>query len=241
MKRNIIISLCIILLLTACTGNDSEVYQPKSSDVSLETWADLYPQQFEKWQDSVHGQAFLEGDENAPGCTDCHDDPESGEIETAVFHLDVPNRCARCHSDETMMSQYDISPDVYDTYQADYHGTTIAYYRLEDPDTHRYEAVCSDCHGSHETLSVEDANAAVHADNLLTTCQKCHHDAPTNFSTAFGHYRPARNPVSTAETPVLFWVKLFYQALIPLVLIPMAFFIVLDVSFRLKERKNHDE
>ena len=151
--RNIYIGVWLAILLSACSANAGlAVYEPEASDVPLETWEELYPIEYADWADSVHGQAYLAGDSNAPACTDCHSDPETGEVRTTAFNLDIPNRCGSCHSDEEMMSEYEISADVYDTYLADYHGTTIAYYHAMGTDTLRYEAVCSDCHGSHAVV-----------------------------------------------------------------------------------------
>lgn len=243
MRRRVLLVLLITMFLAACTSRgDESSYQPDESDTDLEEWAERYPIQYEEWAASQHGQAYLDGNEDAPACLDCHDDPDTEEIKTAAFRLDIPNRCARCHSDADKMSEYDISADVYQTYEADYHGTTIKYYRDTAPDTWRYEAVCSDCHGSHEIYGPEDAKSTVSTDNLLGTCQTCHHDASVNFTTAFGHYRPARSPASSLESPLIFWVKLFYQVLIPVILASMIGYIVLDLRHsRAQQRTDHDK
>ena len=231
--------LFLIAFLAACSNTNriSTSFQP-APDVDLEAMAVKYPFEYDAWADSVHGEAYLSGDENAPSCTDCHADPASGEIRTAAFQLDIPNRCGRCHGDETLMADYEISSDVYDTYLADYHGTTIAYYQAINSENYRYEAVCSDCHGSHAIYPADDWQSLVNPLNLQTTCQKCHHDVSENFTAAFGHYRPSRSPASLAESPVIFWVKLFYQIMIPIALGGMVGFIVLDIRFRLKKRKS---
>lgn len=230
----------LLVLLSACgAGEDLARYAPAQPLADLEAWAERYPLQYDEWEASAHGQAYLAGKTGAPLCTDCHGDPENGEIRTAAFRLEIPGRCARCHADATLMAGAGLSSDVYATYLADYHGTTIDYYRLAAPSTWRYEAVCSDCHGSHEVYAVDDARAAVSPANLAAACQKCHHGAPQGFASAFGHYRPAASPVSSAESPVLFWVKLFYQALIPVVLGSMAGYIGLDLRHRARQRKPH--
>ena len=190
----------LLALLTACSKAETTAYVP-AGEVDLEAMAAEYPMQYEQWADSVHGDAYRSGDTNAPACLDCHADPASGEIQTAAFQLDIPNRCARCHGDADLMAGYDVSADVYDTYLADYHGTTIAYYQATDPDTYRYEAVCSDCHGSHAIYAPDDWQSSVNELNLATTCQTCHHDAPENFATAFGHYRPRPHPRSPTPNP----------------------------------------
>ena len=94
--------------------------------------------------------------------------------------------------------------------------------------------------GAMRWYAPKDERSSVNEANLASTCQTCHHDATDNFASAFGHYRPARTPVSSAESPVLFWVKLFYQALMPVMLGSMIFYIVLDIRFRLKQRRAHN-
>lgn len=239
--RKSMTGILMLLLLAACSPSpDLSIYAPDTADVPLRVWMRTYPIQFQEWSESVHGTAYLDGDTNAPTCNDCHDAPETAVFD-AAFHLEIPDRCGRCHSDQEMMSGYDISADVYATYLADYHGTTIAYFHATKSDSVRYEAVCSDCHGSHAVFAPDDERSSVNAVNLTATCQKCHHDATTAFTSAFGHYRPALTPVSSAESPVVFWVKLFYQVLTPIVLGAMALYVTLDIRFRLKNRKNpHD-
>lgn len=143
MKR-VLIGVWLPALLAGCTTTtDLSVYEPEASELTPEDWRTAFPIEYGDWSASVHGEAYLAGDTNAPGCTGCHDDPATADIRSAAFHLEIPARCARCHSDEEMMSPYNISADVYDTYLADYHGTTIAYYQAMDPGSLRYEAVCS--------------------------------------------------------------------------------------------------
>jgi 5-methylcytosine-specific restriction endonuclease McrA len=243
MRRSILLALLAALFLAACSGpgTPASTYVPEDSDIDLSEWAERYPAEYADWEQSVHGQAYLSGDTDAPACTDCHADPDSGEIQTAAFRLDIPNRCARCHVDESLMAVHDVPTDVYSTYVADYHGTTINYYHVTSPDTWRYEAVCSDCHNSHAILPPDDPESSVAPANLTETCSKCHHDAPEAFATAYGHYRPIRTPVSSADSPITFWVKLFYQALIPVILGCMVIFIAVDLRYRSKRKsEKHD-
>lgn len=243
MTKRLLLALLTAQLLAACSrgSGDATSYEPAPSDVTLEEWAERHPLEYKDWEASQHGQAYLAGDEDAPACTDCHGDPDTGEVHTAAFRLEIPGRCARCHADEALMSAHEVSADVYQTYLADYHGTTIEFYRDTSPDTWRFEAVCSDCHGSHAVNGPEVAKSSVAPANLTATCQKCHHDATASFTTAFGHYRPARTPVSSAETPLIFWVKLFYQVLTPVILGAMVGYIALDLRHRAKQRIDHDD
>ncbi len=236
------IALLIILgtaLLTACSSAQTSTPFVPSGEVDLAGWEATYPVEYEQWAGSVHGEAYLSGDTNAPTCNDCHDSPAQGEeIVTTTLHLETPARCARCHADSEMMADYEIADDVVETYLADFHGTTIQYYAETDLSAIRDEAVCSDCHGSHAVFAADDERSSVNAANLNATCANCHADAPEGFSSAYGHYRPVKSPASsTSDSTVVFIVKLAYQALIPLVLGGMLTYIALDIFFRIK-RKN---
>ena len=228
-------------LLSACTNNGitQSTYEPDSDEVSLVDWEESYPAQYADWADSVHGEAYLSGDTNAPTCNDCHDSPKEGVIvNTATFHLEIPSRCARCHNDDSLMEQYDIATDVYETYLADFHGTTINYYAQTDQTAIRDEAVCSDCHGSHAIYPQEDERSSVAKVNLQATCAQCHPNATESFTSAYGHYRPVQSPASsTSDSTIVFIVKLLYQALIPITLGGMLAYIVLDISFRARRKK----
>ncbi len=236
MKRTIVLSLLLLLALTGCAlvqgDSPQPAPRPAASSVKLEEMARLYPKEYSDWKDSVHGVAYLAGNTDTPGCTDCHGDPASGEIQTSAFHLEIPARCARCHDDAQLMAKYGVAADTYDSYRADYHGTTVEYYRTADPTTWRYEATCHDCHGSHAVYKVDDARSAVAPANLLATCQKCHQGAEPNFAaSAVGHFRTS----ASAATPVYIF-GLAYKILIPVILAGMLAYIALDIVHRLRTR-----
>lgn len=208
-----------------------EMMQPLcavSLQTGMATWATRYPRHYQDWQDSVHGRAYLSGNFDAPGCTDCHDDPAVGDIRTPSFRLDVPARCARCHADEQRMGRYKIRADVYATYRADYHGWTIDYYRHHRPFEWRYEPVCSDCHRSHAIYPAKDARSSIAPDNLLETCRRCHPLAEANFAAVTtGHFRIDRETSAAA-----YYIQAIYRVLIPAVIGSMALYVCLDVTSR---------
>jgi cytochrome b subunit of formate dehydrogenase len=84
-------------------------------------------------------------------CIDCHSDIEE------VPHAEKlqPASCADCHEDENA------------EYKQSIHG---AMGTMGNTDT----ATCSDCHGSHGILPVNDIASPVFKLNLATTCAKCH-------------------------------------------------------------------
>ncbi|MCB0296779.1 MAG: cytochrome b/b6 domain-containing protein, partial [Calditrichaeota bacterium] len=48
-------------------------------------------------------------------------------------------------------------------------------------------AKCSDCHGAHRILGVNNPNSMVGARNIVATCQKCHEDANARFTGYLTH------------------------------------------------------
>jgi 5-methylcytosine-specific restriction endonuclease McrA len=254
MKRTVSVGLCVLLLLAAVPsplmassraadpaqpGLDAagaEIILPAPGDpkplTAEQEWAMRYPREYKDWKDSVHGRAYRSGDIKAPGCTQCHDDPESAEIRTAAFRLSIPSRCANCHDDAKLMREHEVDTDVYASYRADYHGLTIDYYRSNGPSIWRYEAVCSDCHSSHAVYRASDSRSSVAPANLLRTCQQCHSGAEANFaSITTGHFRTDRD-----SSLLTYYIQLIYQILIPTVIGLMAAYIGLDISHRLRRK-----
>jgi hypothetical protein len=137
------------------------------------------------------------------------------------------------------MDKYGIPTQVLNTYVADFHGTTVKLFDETYPDQPTNKPVCTDCHGIHNIVKVDDPRAGVALrENLLTKCQRCHPDATTNFSSAWmSHYIP-----SPQKYPIVFYVNLFYKFFIPAVLGGMALFVLTDIyrriANRVKEERN---
>jgi hypothetical protein len=99
--------------------------------------------------------------------------------------------------------------------------------------------VCIDCHGVHNMKMVDDAESKVIKQNLLSTCQRCHPDASSNFTDSWlGHYQP-----SLEKFPAVYLVDLFYKIFIPAVLGFMVLFVFGDATRRLinRRREKKDE
>jgi hypothetical protein len=186
----------------------------------------------EAYKASVHGQALAEGNEDVPSCSNCHpahliEDPRSAE-----FRLNSPELCGECHADEQMMSHYDISTDVFDTYVSDFHGTTVQIFENTQPGEFTNKAVCSDCHGAHLILPATDENSSIMKANLAVTCQRCHPDANESFTASWlGHYRP-----DFEKFPLVTAVDWFYKLVIPGAVGFFVVFIGLDAYRTLIER-----
>jgi cytochrome b subunit of formate dehydrogenase len=110
----------------------------------------------EDFVESVHGKEILEeGNAKAAVCSDCHTTHEIINTSLDAFKLRTIDECGNCHEENLK------------TYRDSYHGKVTQL-------GHAYTAKCSDCHGSHLLLRVDDPESKVHPDNRLKTCQKCH-------------------------------------------------------------------
>lgn len=187
---------------------------------------------YDEYAQSVHGEALLEeSNEDVPTCIECHGVHNIGDPTTNLFRIRSPELCANCHANVDLMSKYDISTDVFDTYVADFHGTTVTLFDHTDPNAETNKAVCYDCHGVHKILAPDDPNAGI-KNNLLATCQQCHPDARANFPDAWtSHFEP-----SLEHNPFVYLVNLFYTILIPGVVGFFVFLVGTDIYRRLRHR-----
>ena len=196
------------------------------------TCAECHGTIFEEYRESVHGEALLEEDNpDVATCTDCHGVHAITDPGLAAFRNSSPELCGECHADEELMAEYDISTNVFDTYVADFHGTTVTLFEAQDPDVPTNKAVCFDCHGVHDIKHPEDPDAGIKA-NLLETCRECHPDANENFPNAWtSHYEP-----SLDHYPLVFLVNWFYRIVIPATVGFLGFIVVTDVYRRARDR-----
>jgi predicted CXXCH cytochrome family protein len=188
---------------------------------------------FDEYVQSVHGETLLAepGNADVPTCIECHGVHNINDPTTALFRIRSPELCATCHADPEMMNRYDVSTDVFDTYVADFHGTTVTLFANLDPTVETNKAVCYDCHGVHDIRRPDDPHAGIKA-NLLATCQQCHPDATANFPDSWtSHFRP-----SLQHNPLVYLVNLFYQLVIPATLVFLGFLISTDVYRRARLR-----
>jgi cytochrome c553 len=122
----------------------------------------------------VHHQAGL-------SCASCHGgDPNDDSMDAmspargfrgAPKRTQIPEFCARCHSDESAMRRFNpkLRTDQLSQYRTSVHGK-----RLKQGDTK--VATCVDCHSVHNILAVSDTRAPVYPTNVASTCARCHAD-----------------------------------------------------------------
>ena len=188
------------------------------------------------YQKSVHGAALTTGNSDVPTCIDCHGVHNIQNPTEASFRNDIPQLCAKCHTDPQIMGKYGISTQVLNTYVADFHGTTVTLFQQVSPNTPTNKPVCTDCHGVHDITKVDNPVTGIAIkQNLLVKCQRCHPGVTTaSFTDAWmSHY-----VASPDKFPLVYYVNQFYKVFIPLVIGGMLVFVVTDfIGRRMRARK----
>ena len=188
----------------------------------------------QEYRKSVHGAALMANDNpDVPTCVDCHQAHQTANPRSPRFRAESPKLCGKCHADVKLMKKYGLSTQVFQTYVADFHGTTAELFEEVTPDQPLNQAVCYDCHGYHNVYRVHDVGQEKINENLLKHCQRCHPAATTKFLSAWtGHYIP-----SPTKYPWIYYVRLFYKVAIPSIVGFFLLFIASDV-YRSRRRKH---
>ena len=154
---------------------------------------------------SIHYQALLKGNKDAPSCIDCHGLHAISRIDNVAqgraFHTQA---CLKCHADANMMARNKVTNIAPETYFESYHGKNM---RLGYPEK---VAGCADCHSSHNILPQKDTNSTVNAAHIAATCKQCHADAGDRFA----KFIPHAEPTNHSKFPMLFWVTLSMNILL---------------------------
>jgi formate dehydrogenase gamma subunit len=158
------------------------------------------------YNESIHGKAILQGNTDAPVCTDCHGEhqilaPTNPRSRVSARNVSV-EVCASCHSSVQLTQKYAIAGERFKTFEDSYHG-------LASREGSTAVANCASCHGYHNIKPSSDPTSTVNKANLAVTCGKCHRGANENFAKGPVHVLVASN----GET-ILYWIKTFYISLI---------------------------
>ncbi len=104
-------------------------------------------------------------------CTACHGNAHAivskDSPKSAVYPLNIPATCGRCHGNASMAKQHHLS-NVYPQYVDSIHGFALSKEGL------LVAANCSSCHGDHHILSHKDPHSPTYRTNIPKTCGSCH-------------------------------------------------------------------
>ncbi len=123
---------------------------------------------YDEYIKSDHSITREKGVEPLPSCDNCHSAHMISPSNQDKFMTEVTVQCSGCHKELT------------ETYMETYHGKA---YQLGDVEAAR----CSDCHGAHNVLKVDNPNSMVGTNNIVTTCAECHEGANLKFTQYRSH------------------------------------------------------
>ena len=131
-----------------------------------------------RFKNDVHNESGI-------SCSDCHGgdreietngenhlamDPKKG-FKKPPKRSEVPEFCARCHSDFDYMKKFNpnIRVDQYENYLTSQHSKLLVK-------GDEKVANCVSCHGAHGVKRKSDSSSPVFASQVPETCGKCHSD-----------------------------------------------------------------
>lgn len=156
-----------------------------------------------------------------PTCIDCHSSHFIGASGEEIEKAEITQKCEKCHK------------ETAETYLDTYHGKAHLL-------GHEKAARCSDCHGSHNILNVNNPNSTVGSIHIVETCQKCHPDANARF-TGYLTHATHHNKEKHSALYYTFWAM---TSLLTGVFVFFGIHLLLWIprSFQgRKEKKNHKE
>ncbi|HUC83799.1 MAG TPA: cytochrome c3 family protein [Candidatus Acidoferrales bacterium] len=121
---------------------------------------------------SIHGMSHAMGASGAAQCWDCHGSHEIvpvKNVDSPVFKMNLPQTCAKCHSNTNLTKEYQIEfPEAASQFMDSIHGRALLKMGLIVAPS------CDDCHGSHKIKRSIDRDSPINHANVAKTCGKCH-------------------------------------------------------------------
>jgi cytochrome b subunit of formate dehydrogenase len=146
---------------------------------------------YKQFVTSIHSPTVSKSGKDLPTCEDCHSSHKIKRVEQDKFMTEVTDQCGRCHQD--------LAKTYFDTA----HGKS---YLLGN----KKAAKCSDCHGAHAILPVNNPNSTVGFKNVVQTCRQCHPGVNRRFTDYLSH----ATHHDRVKFPVLYYTFMFMSALL---------------------------
>jgi cytochrome b subunit of formate dehydrogenase len=125
-----------------------------------------------KYATSIHGVSHTLGASGAANCWDCHGAHDILPVTnpaSPVFKLNLPQTCAKCHSNPGLTKEYEMKyPAAAAQYMDSIHGQALLKMGLVVAPS------CGDCHGVHDIKRDVDRDSPINHANVAKTCGQCH-------------------------------------------------------------------
>jgi len=158
---------------TACASCHGNVHELTTTEkLAPAKCVECHADEVKQFADSIHGQAAKKGDPDAPTCESCHGSVHSikpgDATDSTVSAKNLPDTCAKCHSDPGFLSRHLIPlAHPVDSYKQSVHGRAVAAGNSK-------AATCNNCHGNHDIYPAMDPRSRVNHWKVAETCGTCH-------------------------------------------------------------------
>lgn len=169
--------------------------------------ANCHVKELAEYNGSIHEVSLLtKKKSDAPTCTSCHGNHQILKKDAQNNPLSNPKGlvqlCSDCHASVQLVEKYDLPVGRTESYYRTFHGLAIK-------GGSRIAANCESCHGSHNIRPSSDSLSTINKKNLPFTCGKCHPGAETTFFNT-----PIHITNESRQSPVLYWITIFYISMI---------------------------
>jgi cytochrome b subunit of formate dehydrogenase len=134
--------------------------------------ASCHEKEGKEYATSIHGLSHALGSSGAANCWDCHGSHDIVPVkrgDSPVFKLNLPQTCAKCHSNAGLSKEYEMKhPEAASQYMESIHGRALLKMGLIVAPS------CNDCHGVHNIKRGVDRDSPINHANIANTCGKCH-------------------------------------------------------------------
>ncbi len=169
-----------ILGASACASCHGSVHELTTAEKLMPAkCVECHADEVKNLASSIHGQAANSGDPDAPKCASCHGPIHavkgSSEADSTIAPKNIPDTCAKCHSDAGFLSRHKIPvAHPVDSYKQSVHARAVAL--------GKDAATCSSCHGTHDIYPATDTRSKVNHWNVPGTCAQCHKEIAREFN-----------------------------------------------------------
>ncbi len=165
----------------SCTDCHVSVTEtPHDSPLPPAQCASCHASVVEQYAHSIHGVSHAMGSSGAATCASCHgthDIVPVKQLDSPVFKLNLPQTCAKCHSNPGLTAEYRMpNQDGAAQYMESIHGRALLKMGLIVAPS------CNDCHGVHDIKRSVDRGSRTNHAVIARTCGRCHLGVETTYN-----------------------------------------------------------
>jgi predicted CXXCH cytochrome family protein len=147
----------------------------------METCGKCHAKEIEHYNNSSHGQAFKNGNKEAPTCFQCHGEHSINSVlkSDEFSKINQTEMCLSCHQDNRVNKNKESH---LNDYKKSFHYLALKNGNIK-------AATCSNCHGPHEMKPASDPESQIYKKNIDQTCGQvnCHVQEKQDYSGSIHH------------------------------------------------------